>query len=370
VPTVRECEGSAIARGGQTIRAQFDIHSRLSCHAAGGAQALKVTAMTLSRRHFLHLTMGGTAVAAASRLAQAETYPVRPVAIIVPYAAGGNTDIMARMAADWLSQKLGQPFVVENRAGAGGAIAAQYVASAAPDGYTLLFGTTAQTSIVPFIQKVRYDPLKDFAAVGVYGNSFSILAIAAAVPATDLKSFIDYAKSNPGQVNYASGGVGTVGHLVGASFAARAGLDMVHVPYKGGSQVIAGLLAGEVQMYFGNSSEILPYYHTDKLKILAVGTPARVDQMPDVPAVAEVYPGFSLPAWNGVLAPAGTPKDIVSVLSREIHAAAQDAPTAKRLRELGIEPGTATADELADIIRGEQTLYADAVKAAGITQQP
>ena len=325
--------------------------------------------MKLPRRRFLRLAAGAAALPALPHRAAAQGYPTRPVTLVVPYAAGGNTDIMARMAADWLTQKLGQPFIVENRAGAGGAIAAQYVASAAPDGYTLLFGTTVQTSIVPYIQKVRYDALKDFVAVGVYGNSFSILAIANTVPATDLKTFIDYVKANPGKVNYASGGVGTVGHLVGASFAARAGLDMVHIPYKGGSQVLAALLAGEVQMYFGNSSEILPYYHTDKLRILAVGTPARVAQLPDVPAIAEVYPGFSLPAWNGVLAPAGTPKAIVSTLSAQIHDAAQNPPTAKRLRELGIEPGTATADELADIIRGEQTIYADAVRAAGIAQQ-
>ena len=274
--------------------------------------------MKLPRRRFLRLAAGAVALPALPRRAAAQSYPTRPVTLVVPYAAGGNTDIMARMAADWLTQKLGQPFIVENRAGAGGAIAAQYVASSAPDGYVLLFGTTAQTSIVPYIQKVRYDPLKDFVAVGVYGNSFSILAIANTVPATDLKTFIDYVKANPGKVNYASGGVGTVGHLVGASFAVRAGLNMVHIPYKGGSQVLAALLAGEVQMYFGNSSEILPYYHTDKLRILAVGTPARVAQLPDVPAIAEVYPGFSLPAWNGVLAPAGTPKAIVSTLSAQI----------------------------------------------------
>jgi tripartite-type tricarboxylate transporter receptor subunit TctC len=293
-------------------------------------------------------------------------WPDHPVTIIVPYAAGGNTDIMARLASDELQKKFGQPFLVENRPGAGGALGAQYVARAAPDGYTLLFGTTAQMSILPFIQQINYKPLTDFAPVAVFGQSFSILGIHRSVPATDLKGFIAYAKGNPGKINYASGGVGTVGHLVTALFAARAGLTMTHVPYKGGSQSMTDLLGGQVQIYFGNSSELLPYKDSETIRLIGVGTPARVEELPDVPAVAELYPGFSLPAWNGFLAPAGTPRSIIDQVAKVAIEGAQSPGVGKKLHDLGIQPGAAGPDQLGEIIRGEQALYKDAVKAAGI----
>jgi tripartite-type tricarboxylate transporter receptor subunit TctC len=296
-------------------------------------------------------------------------WPERQVTVIVPFAAGGVTDTMARLAADWFTRKLGQPFIVENRAGAAGAIAAQFVATASPDGYTLLFGTTGQTSIVPYTQRVRYDALRDLAPIGIFGQTFSILGISASVPATDLRTFIEYAKATPGKVNFASGGVGSFGHLVGALFAARAGLDIIHVPYKGGAPALSDLLAGQVQMYFGNSSDFLPYKESDKIRILAVNTPNRVAQLPNVPTISEIYPGFSLPTWNGLLAPARTPKAILAMLAKETHDAAQDPTIASRLRDLGIEPGTAVADELGEIIRGEQTIFRHAVKAAGLTKE-
>lgn len=327
-----------------------------------------VSGMRDSRVGWRRLAIAGLGLAAgllSSGLARA-AWPERQVNVIVPYAAGGNTDIMARLASDELQRKFGQPFIVENRPGAGGALGAQFVARAAPDGYTLLFGTSAQLSILPQIQQVTYKPLTDFAPIAVFGQSFSVLGVHRSVPANDLPGFIAYVKANPGKLNYASGGVGTVGHLVSALFAARAGLVMTHVPYKGGSQSLADLLAGQVQMYFGNSSELLPYANSDQIRILAVGTPGRVSQLPDTPAVAEVLPGFSLPAWNGFLAPAGTPRAIVDTLAKAAVEAAGLPSIGKKLRDLGIEPGTIMADELASVIRGEQALYGDAVKAAGI----
>jgi tripartite-type tricarboxylate transporter receptor subunit TctC len=264
-------------------------------------------------------------------------WPDHPVTIIVPYAAGGNTDIMARLASDELQKKFGQPFLVENRPGAGGALGAQYVARAAPDGYTLLFGTTAQMSILPFIQQINYKPLTDFAPVAVFGQSFSILGIHRSVPATDLKGFIAYAKGT-----------------------------MTHVPYKGGSQSMTDLLGGQVQIYFGNSSELLPYKDSETIRLIGVGTPARVEELPDVPAVAELYPGFSLPAWNGFLAPAGTPRSIIDQVAKVAIEGAQSPGVGKKLHDLGIQPGAAGPDQLGEIIRGEQALYKDAVKAAGI----
>ncbi len=318
----------------------------------------------MRRRLFLTLA-SVVAIGLGARAARA-AWPDHPVTVIVPYAAGGNTDIMARLASDELQKALGQPFIVENRPGAGGALGAQYVARAAPDGYTLLFGTTAQLSILPHIQKINYKPLTDFEPICVFGQSFSILGVNRSVPATDLAGFIAYARANPGKINYASGGVGTVGHLVAALFAARAGLTMAHVPYKGGSQSMTDLLGGQVQMYFGNSSELLPYKDSDRIRLIAVGTPGRVAQLPDVPAVAELYPGFSLPAWNGFLAPAGTPREIVDQVAKVALAGAASADVSRKLHDLGIDPGVAGPDALASVIKGEQALYQDAVKAAGI----
>jgi tripartite-type tricarboxylate transporter receptor subunit TctC len=243
------------------------------------------------------------------------------------------------------------------------------VVSSPPDGYRLLFASTAQTSIVPYAQKVRYDATKDLAPIAIFGQNFSVLAISAKLPARDLTSFFAYAKANPGKINYGSGGTGTVAHLISASLGVRAGIDLVHVPYKGGSQSVTDLLSGQIEMYFGNSAELLPFGGSDKIRLIAVGTLKRVKQLPEVPTVAEVIPGFSMPAWNGFLAPAGTPRPIIDRLSREILAAAQLPVINQKLFDLGIEPGAAAADEHAAIIRDEQGVYAAAVKAAGITPE-
>lgn len=293
-------------------------------------------------------------------------WPERTVTIIVPYAAGGNTDVMARIAAQELQTTFGQSVVVENVVGAGGAIATQGVARATPDGYRLLFGTTAQLSILPHMQKVNYDPIKDFIPIAVFGQSFSVLGVHGSVPAKSLPEFVALVKANPGKINYATGGAGTVGHLVMASFAARAGLNMVHVPYKGGSQAMNDLLSGHVQAYFGNSSELLPFYKGDKLKILAVGTLSRAQQFPDVPTVAEFYPGFALPAWNGMLAPKGTPAQIISVLSKNLQRISKEPAIVTRMRDLGIEAGGPSDDGFAAIIASEQAVYKSAVASAGL----
>ena len=322
----------------------------------------------INPRGLLAAVCAFTAGAISVSLAHAD-WPERAVTVVVPYAAGGNTDIMARLASDALAQKLGQSFIVENRPGAGGAIATQMVVSSPPDGYRLLFASTAQTSIVPYAQKVRYDATKDLAPIAIFGQNFSVLAISAKLPAKELGSFIAYAKANPGKINYGSGGTGTVAHLISASLGVRAGIDLVHVPYKGGSQSVTDLLSGQIEMYFGNSAELLPFGGSDKIRLIAVGTLKRVKQLPEVPTVAEVIPGFSMPAWNGFLAPAGTPRPIIDRLSREILAAAQLPAINQKLFDLGIEPGAAAADEHAAIIRDEQGVYAAAVKAAGITPE-
>jgi tripartite-type tricarboxylate transporter receptor subunit TctC len=254
--------------------------------------------------------------------------------------------------------------------GAGGALATQKVARAAADGYTLLFATTAQLSIVPNMQKVSYDPDADFVPIDVFGQSFSVLAVNASVPAKDLAGFVAYARQNPGKINYGSGGVGTVGHLVSASFARRAGIDIVHVPYKGGSQATSDLLAGQIQMYFGNSVELLPFYKSDRIRLLAVGTTRRNARYPDIPAVSELYPGFSMPAWNGFLAPRNTPEPIVDALEARLRGIIASPEIAERLRAIGVEPGGPARQEMKAYMRQELIDYRAAVTAAGIARQP
>src|SRR5262252_3673994 len=254
--------------------------------------------------------------------AQAQDWPSKTVTVIVPFAAGGNTDVMARMASNRLAAELKQTFVVENRLGAGGAIAANVVAQAAPDGHTLLFGAAPQIAVVPRIQKVNYDPLKSFAPVSVFGTGPFILAINGAIPAKTIRDFAAYGKSR--KLNYGSGGVGSIGHLSGALFVARAGLDSVHIPFQGGAPAMTALLGGQIDMYFGNASEIVPHAQDGKVTILGVAAEARMPQLPQVPTISEVYPNFSLSSWNGFLAPAATPRPIVSRASRSTIAAAGD----------------------------------------------
>ncbi len=296
----------------------------------------------------------------------AHAWPERPVTVIVPYAAGGNTDTMARMASEWLSVQLKQRFVVENRAGAGGTLAAAFVAQSKPDGYTLLFGAAPQLLIAPLIQKVAYDARKDFAPVAVFGTGPHVMAVHASVPAKTIREFIDYAKANPGKVNYASGGQGTSGHLHAALFASRAGLDMVHVPYRGGAPATADVLAGQVQMYFGNAAELLPHMGSDKIRLILVSSAARMPQLPDAPTLEELFPGFKLSVWNGFIAPAATPKPILEILAKETVAATKNPAIAQRLSDLGIEPGGLMLDDFQKDIDQSRSAFEDAVKAAGL----
>jgi len=293
-------------------------------------------------------------------------WPEKTVTVVVPYAAGGNTDIMARLATEWLSNRLGQRFIVENRVGAGATLGTAYVAKADPDGYTVLFGAAPQLLVAPLVQKVTYDARKDFAPVAVFGTGPQVLGISADVPAKNLREFVAYAKANPGKINYASGGVGTAGHLTGALLAARGGLDMVHVPYKGGLPALTDLLAGQVQMYFGNASELVPHKTSDKIRLIAVSLSKRMSQLPDVEAAAEMFPGFNLAAWNGFVAPAATPRPILELLAKETAAAAKDSKIAQRLIELGIEPGDVTLEAFSREIEGSRPAYEEAVKAAGL----
>jgi tripartite-type tricarboxylate transporter receptor subunit TctC len=300
----------------------------------------------------------------SSARAQATDWPTRPVNVVLGYAAGGNTDVMARMASKTLTEELKQSFVVDNRIGAGGAIAATYVAQAAPDGYTLFFAASPQLAIVPQIQKVSYDPKKDFAPVSIFGTGPFILGISSSIPAKTLAEFVAYAKAR--KINYGSSGAGSVAHLAAALLVARAGLDAVHVPFRGSGQVTAALLGGQIDMFFGNASDLVPQAENGKVTILGVATPQRMKQLPNVPTISETYPGMSLTSWNGFLVPARTPREIIDKLAKHVTAAARDPANAAQLTTLGIEPNGTTPEEFAAQINREQPQFDAAIKAANL----
>jgi tripartite-type tricarboxylate transporter receptor subunit TctC len=300
-----------------------------------------------------------------SSSAVSQDWPQRPVKVVVPFVAGGNTDNQARIVSERLAAVLGQAFVVENRVGAGGAIAAEYVAKAAPDGYTLFFAASPQFSL-PLVQKVSFDPYKDFTPVSIVGTNPFVLGIHTSIPAASLKEFVDYAKARPGELNYASAGTGTTTHLTGALFLARAGLKMTHIPYKGGAQAVSDLVGGQVHMYFGNASELIQHSKGGKIRMLGVSSEKRAPQLPDVPAIAESYPGFRSGTWNGYLAPAGTPAPIVEKLAQHVQKIVREPATAARLRSIGVEPLGNTPAEFADFVRKDAPVWRDAVNAAGI----
>jgi tripartite-type tricarboxylate transporter receptor subunit TctC len=302
-------------------------------------------------------------------LASASDWPARPVTIIVPFVAGGNTDMMARLAAERLAARFHQPFVIENIGGAGGVIAAGQVARAAPDGYTLLFGAGSQLTLAPLVQKISYDPDKDLVPVTEFGTGPQILGVTAALPVATLQEFIDYAKAHPGKLSYAGVGVQTVTAIAAGVLKARAGLDMVLVPYKGGVQAVGDLLAGHVDMYFGNASEMLPHLRGDKIRLLAVATEQRIPQAPDLPAVAETLPGFQFGSWNGFMVPGGTPREIIDRLVEGSIEAVNTPAVREKLVQSGIVPGGTTPAQVAERFKADKKAFADAVQIMGLTPE-
>ena len=313
----------------------------------------------------LSIAVGCTLAASVLR---AQTWPQRPVRVIVPYTAGGTTDTQARIISERLSVALGQQFIVENRVGAGGAIAAEFVAKSTADGYTLFFSGTTQLSTLPLVQKVNYDPLKDFAPISILGTNPLVLGVHISVPAKTLKEFIEYVKAHPGELSYSSGGTGSTPHLSAALFALRAGLKMTHIPYKG-AQAVTDLVGGQVQVSFGNTSDMIQHSKSGKIKMLAVTGEKRMPQLPDLPAIAEFYPGFRTIVWNGLLAPYLTPKAIIDRIAQEAARAARDPDIIERLNKMGIDALGNTPAEFAARIRSEAPLWRDAVNAADIRQE-
>ena len=300
--------------------------------------------------------------------AHAQSWPQKPIKVIVPFPPGGVTDSLARITADWLTQRLGQPVVPDNRPGASGAIAADLVARADPDGYTLLSAASPQLAVVPHVQKITYDPIKDFAPISIVGtNAFALGCNAEKTPAKTLAEFVAFVKARPGQLNYGSPGVGSIGHLTMALFLARADLKMEAVIYKGGGPAMADVVAGHVNCYFGNYNEILPHASSGRVHVLATSGLKRARQMPDVPTVAEQgYPGFKTETWNGYVAPGSTPREIVDRIAHEIAAGCKDAAFVARLDKIGVDAVCSTPAEFSQAIRDDLHLWKDAVAAAGM----
>ena len=322
-----------------------------------------------TRRMFVTLALASLLGLGLSPGAQAQTWPERPVTVLVPFPAGGNTDTMARLLADRLQTRLGQPFVVENRPAGGGIVAAGQVARAKPDGYTLIFASAGQNVILPMLYKVNYDPVKDLVPISIFGTGAFILGAKKDAPFNTMPELIAYAKAHPGKLNVASAGNGSIGHLTAALFAKRANIDMVPVPYKGGGPAIAALVAGETDLYFGNASELLQFITTDRIKLISVSTPERLPQIPDIPPVASLFPGFSTSSWNGILGPVGLPTEVTRKLVKETSDAARDPVLAERLNSLGIKPFGSTPEDFAAIVAAERPVYREAVDAAGLKME-
>ncbi|MGQ0652759.1 MAG: Bug family tripartite tricarboxylate transporter substrate binding protein [Betaproteobacteria bacterium] len=302
-------------------------------------------------------------------VAHAQQWPQKPVKVIVPFPPGGVTDSIARITAEWLTQRLGQPVVAENRPGASGAIAAELVARSEPDGYTLFSAATPQLAVVPYVQKINYDPLKDFAPISIVGtNPFALGCNTDKVPASSLKDFVAYVKQRPGQLSYASPGQGSVGHLTMALFLARADLKMEAVLYKGGGPAVADMVGGHVPCDFGNLNELIPHAGSGgKIRLLAVSSEQRARQLVNVPTVAEQgFPGFRTVTWNGYVAPANTPPAVIERVAREIGAGCKDAAFVARLEKIGVDAVCGTPADFARAIREDLQTWKEAVQAAGV----
>lgn len=299
----------------------------------------------------------------------AQTWPERPVRVLVPFVAGGSADSVARLISDRLSSVRGQRFVLENRTGAGGAIAAELVARAPADGYTLFFAATPQIASVPLIQKVGYDPDKDFSPISMVGTNFFVLGVHRSVSVNTVRELVDHAKTNPGKLNFGSAGTGTTSHLSAAMFLSRASLKMTHIPYKGSNQAMADLLGGQVQMLFGSASDFVQFLRDDRIRVLALSSDKRSTLFPNTPSLSEIYPGFRSIGWNGYFAPIATPKAIIELISRDIAAIVREPLTAERLKGLGLDPVGDTPAEFADFLRKDAPIWLEAVTSSGLKQE-
>jgi tripartite-type tricarboxylate transporter receptor subunit TctC len=322
--------------------------------------------MKLPRRNFLHLAAGAAALPAVSRVAWAQAYPSRPVHLIAPFAAGGTSDTVARLMGQWLSERFGQPFVIEDRPGAGSNIGTEAVVRASPDGYTLLIAGGYNAINATLYDKLNFNFIRDITAVAGIVRVPSVMLVHPSVPATTVPEFIAYAKSKPDKTTMASAGKGAPSHLAGELFKIMAGIDMVHVPYRGGGPAVTDLIAGQVQVMFATTVESVGYIRAGRLRALAVTSATRSDALPGIPTVAEFLPGYEASGWFGIGAPKATPAEIVDKLNKEVNAALDDPKMKARLADLG---GTVLPGSPADFgkhIADETEKWGKVIRAANI----
>jgi tripartite-type tricarboxylate transporter receptor subunit TctC len=310
----------------------------------------------------------GVLLAIFAGSAAAQAYPSKPIRLMVPFPPGGSTDIVARIVAQKLGSQLGQPLVIENRGGAGGTLGTAVVAKAAPDGYSLVVGTTSTHVVAPSVyQKLEYDPVKDFAPISLMAVTPYLLVVNPNVPAKSVKELVQLLKAQPGKLNYASAGVGSTTHLAMEMLKGVSQTYALHIPYSGNGPAGTAVIAGQVEILFGSLPAVLPHAKSGRVRALAVGTPKRSPSLPDVPTVAESgYPGFDASLWLALMAPAGTPAPIIEQLNKEIVAAVSSKETSETLDKNGAEPVTSTPAELAAMVKDGVAKYAKVVKDAGV----
>ena len=320
--------------------------------------------MQLSRRALLRLAAASAALPAAARMTWAQAYPARPLRIIVPFPAGQASDTVARLVGQSLSQQLGQPFVIENRTGAGGNIGTESVVRAMPDGYTLLLASLSNAVNATLYKKLNFDFIRDIGPVASIGGGPYLMVVNPSVPAKTVSEFIAYAKTNSGKINMGSSGSGSVSHIFGELFKMLTRVSLVHVPYRGG--YVPDLLSGQVQVVFGTISSCIQYVRSGMLRALAVTSATRSDALPDIPALAEFVPGYEASQWYGIGAPKETPADVVEKLNKAVNAVAADPAIRARLAGLGIDPTPMTSSAFGTFIADETEKWGKVIRAANI----
>lgn len=325
--------------------------------------------MILRRRQFLRLAAGVVALPALPRAASALDYPTRPVHWIVAVAPGGGNDIFARLMGQWLSERLNQPFIVENRPGAGNNLGTEMVAKASPDGYTLLLTSSNNASNAALYEHLNFDFIRDIAPVAGIARTTLVMMANPSVPAKTIPEFIAYAKANPGKVNMGSSGVGSIGQLAGELFKMMAGVNMIHVPYRGNGPVLEALLAGEVEVAFPSLASAIEDIKSGRLRGLAVTSATRSSAMPELPSIGEFIPGYELSTWYGTGAPMGTPVEIIDKLNKEINAGLADPKLTAQFAELGDVPMPMTPSEFGKLVAADTEKLTKVVRFAGIALQ-
>jgi tripartite-type tricarboxylate transporter receptor subunit TctC len=322
--------------------------------------------MEVPRRQFLHLAAGAATLPALARIARAQAYPTRPVRIIVTFAAGAANDVHARLFGQWLSERLGQPFIVENRPGAGGNLGAAEAIRSGADGYTLLLISISHAINASLYEKLPYDIVADTTPIALLFQASYVMVVNPSLPVRSAPEFIAYAKANPGKINLGSQGVGSIGHLAGELFKSMTGIDMVHVPYRSSALAVADVISGQMQVCFATSTDSIPQVRGGQVRALAVTSRTRSPALPDVPALAEHLPDFAFESWAGFAGPKNIPPEIVALLNREINAGLARPDIKARYDDLGLRIQAASAAEFGKLLAADTEKWGKVVKSAGI----